>query len=101
MESRCQDQEGLKRWLIRRTVNRIRFTGKILPPYLRRTKSLDELVPWLYLKGISTGDFGEVLEDLVGPQADGVYFNVRLESVENRRQCFLVLMGATAEGKKS
>ncbi len=42
--------------------NRIRFTSKILPPYLRRTKALDELVPWLYIKGISTGDFPEALD---------------------------------------
>jgi putative transposase len=41
--------------------NRIRFTSKILPPYLRKTKVVEELVPWLYLKGISTGDFSEVL----------------------------------------
>ena len=34
-----------------------RFHSKILPPYLRRTKSIEELIPWLYLKGISTGDF--------------------------------------------
>ena len=33
------------------------FSSKILPPYLRKTKSLEELIPWLYLKGISTGDF--------------------------------------------
>ena len=38
---------------------RVRFTSKILPPYLRRSKSIDELIPWLYLKGISTGDFNE------------------------------------------
>ena len=41
--------------------NRIRFTSKILPPYLRKTKVVEELVPWLYLKGISTSDFPEVL----------------------------------------
>jgi putative transposase len=41
--------------------NRIRFTSKILPPYLRKTKVIEELVPWLYLKGISTSDFAEVL----------------------------------------
>ena len=41
--------------------NRFRFTPKILPPYLRKTKSIEELVPWLYLKGISTGDFPEAL----------------------------------------
>lgn len=111
-----------------------RFSSKILPPYLRKTKAIEELIPWLYLKGISTGDFGEALQALVGPQAaglsattitrlmkawqdehttwsrrllenkqyvylwaDGIHFNVRLEE---DRQCILVLMGATAEGKK-
>jgi transposase-like protein len=43
-----------------------------LPPYLRRTKSIDELIPWLYLKGISTGDFTEALAALLGPQAKGL-----------------------------
>ncbi len=43
----------------------LRFTSKILPPYLRRTKSIEELLPWLYLKGISTGDFSEALAALV------------------------------------
>ncbi len=32
-----------------------KFTSKILPPYLRKTKSIEDLIPWLYLKGISTG----------------------------------------------
>jgi putative transposase len=41
--------------------NRLRFTSKILPPYLRKTKVMEELIPWLYLKGISTGDFPEAL----------------------------------------
>jgi transposase-like protein len=50
----------------------LRFTSKILPPYLRRTKSLDELIPWLYLRGISTGDFTEALQALLGPQAKGL-----------------------------
>lgn len=40
---------------------RIRFTSKILPPYLRKSKAIEELVPWLYLKGISTSDFPEAL----------------------------------------
>ena len=40
---------------------KIRFTSAILPPYLRRAKSIEELLPWLYLKGISTGDFTEAL----------------------------------------
>jgi transposase-like protein len=40
---------------------RIRFTSQILPLYLRKTKAIEELVPWLYLKGISTSDFPEAL----------------------------------------
>ena len=113
---------------------RERFTSKILPPYLRKAKSIDELIPWLYLKGVSTGDFTEALQALLGPNcpglsattvtrlistwqddhqqwsqrdlqgkhyvyvwADGIHFNIRLEE---DRQCILVLMGATADGKK-
>ena len=113
---------------------REKFTPAVLPPYLRRTRSLEELIPWLYLKGISTGDFSEALQAILGPDApnlsattitrlkavweedhqawskrslagkryvyvwaDGVHFNIRLEG---GRQCILVLMGATAEGKK-
>lgn len=49
----------------------IRFTAAILPPYLRRTKTIQTLLPWLYLKGISTGEFGDVLTALVGPHAPG------------------------------
>jgi transposase-like protein len=111
-----------------------KFTSQILPPYLRKTKSLEELIPWLYLKGVSTGDFSEALAALVGVDApglsaatvtrlkgvweseyqawsrrslagkhyvyvwaDGIYFNVRLQ---DDRPCILVLMGATADGKK-
>ena len=110
------------------------FTSAILPPYLKRTRSLDEAIPWLYLKGVSTGDFSEALTALLGPDApglsattvvrlkaswaaeydawskrslkgkryvyvwaDGVHFNIRLEE---DRQCILVLMGATADGRK-
>jgi transposase-like protein len=51
---------------------RIRFTSSILPPYLRRAKSVEELLPWLYLKGISTGDFSEALAALLGPDAPGL-----------------------------
>jgi putative transposase len=48
------------------------FSSKILPPYLRKTKSLEELLPWLYLKGISTGGFNEALQALVGPECPGL-----------------------------
>lgn len=51
---------------------REKFTSAILPPYLRKTKSIEELIPWLYLKGISTGDFSEALAALLGPQAKGL-----------------------------
>jgi putative transposase len=113
---------------------RERFTSAILPPYLRKTKSLEGLIPWLSLKGVGTGDFAEALQALLGPDApgrsaatvtrlkaawedeheawskrslkgkhyvyvwaDGVHFNIRLEE---GRQWILVLMGATADGKK-
>lgn len=119
----------------RPTPEREKFTSAILPPYLRQTKSLEELVPWLYLKGVSTGDFAEALQALLGADApglsattitrlkevwtqdhaawsrrslaakryvyiwaDGVHFNIRLDSGE--RQCILVLMGATEDGRK-
>jgi transposase-like protein len=51
---------------------REKFTSKILPPYLRKTKSIEELIPWLYLKGVSTGDFSEALAALLGPEAAGL-----------------------------
>lgn len=113
---------------------RIRFESRILPPYLRRTKHVEELVPWLYLKGISTSDFSEFLQKLTGAATaslspntvvrlkevwrqeyqtwshrslagtryvywwvDGIHFNIRLEE---GRQCILVVMGATDDGKK-
>jgi putative transposase len=56
--------------------SRVRFSSKVLPPYLRRSKSLDELIPWLYLKGISTGDFTEALQSLVGKDAPSLSPNV-------------------------
>jgi transposase-like protein len=43
-----------------------------LPPYLRRTKTIEELLPWLYLRGMSTGDFSEALSTLLGPDAPGL-----------------------------
>jgi len=49
----------------------IRFTSAILPRYPRRAKSLEDLLPWLYPEGISTGDFSEALAALLGTQAPG------------------------------
>ena len=113
---------------------RIRFTPTILPPYARRSRSLEVLIPILYLKGISTGDFEEALAALLGKDApglsastigrlkeawidehnrwkkrdlsarryvyvwaDGIHLQARLE---DEKQCILVLIGATPEGKK-
>ena len=52
--------------------DKVTFTPSILPRYLRKAKSLEELLPWLYLKGVSTGDFTEALEALTGPNAKGL-----------------------------
>jgi transposase-like protein len=113
---------------------KIKFSSNILPRYLRRTRSLEELLPWLYLKGVSTNDFATALTALLGAVApglsaatisrlkevwkeeqqqwsrrdlsgknfvylwaDGVHFGVRLEDAS---QCILVVIGATADGKK-
>jgi len=112
---------------------RVRFSSSIIPPYLRRTKSIETLLPWLYLKGISTGDFTDALAALLGKDApglsaatisrlktiwqdeykkwqqrdlankryvyfwaDGIYCNVRMDD----RQCLLVIIGATEDGRK-
>ena len=60
-----------------------RFKSSIIPPYLRRTKNIDELLPVLYLKGISTGDFTEALEAILGKQVIGLSAQniVRLKQV--------------------
>lgn len=117
--------------------NRVEFSPSVLPPYLRKSPAIEELIPWLYLKGVSTGDFTEALQALVGEDAqgfspnvivrlkekwsqeyeewmkrdlsekqyvyiwaDGIHVKVRLEDDANKKQCMLVLMGATADGKK-
>ena len=114
--------------------DRIRFSPSILPPYMRRSKSIETLLPILYLKGISTGDFSEALAALLGKDAaglsasaigrlkdgwldehtawqkrdlsakryvyiwaDGIHLQARLE---DEKQCILVLIGATPEGRK-
>jgi transposase-like protein len=51
---------------------RIRFSSAILPPYARRSKSLEVLIPILYLKGVSTGDFEEALVALLGKDTGGL-----------------------------
>ena len=60
-----------------------KFTSKILPPFMRRVPSIEALIPCLYLKGISTGDFAEALDAILGPQAKGLSATniVRLKEV--------------------
>lgn len=50
----------------------VHFCSSLLPPYLKRTKSVEELVPWLYLKGISTNDMSSALKSLLGDHAKGL-----------------------------
>ncbi len=49
-----------------------RFTSALLPPYLRKAKSIEQLIPYLYLKGVSSGDFTEALQALLGPDCPGL-----------------------------
>lgn len=68
---------------VRDRAGEIKFSSSILPPYLRRTRSLEELLPWLYLKGLSTGDFSSALTALLGKDAPGLSANTisRLKEV--------------------
>ena len=50
----------------------VKFNSSLIPPYLKRSKSIEDLLPLLYLKGISTGDFNEALEALLGKGAAGL-----------------------------
>lgn len=52
-----------------------KFNSALLPPYLKRARSVEDLLPWLYLKGISTGDYQEALAALLGDQAKGLSAN--------------------------
>jgi len=57
-------------------VDRVKFSPQLVPAYLRRSKSVEEFLPWLYLKGISTNDFPEVLRALLGQEVAGLSPNV-------------------------
>ena len=57
---------------VRDRAAKLRFNSSILPRYLRRTKTIEALLPWLYLKGISTGGFSEALAALLGRDAPGL-----------------------------
>ena len=53
----------------------VTFRSALVPPYVRRTKTLDAALPWLYLKGISSGEMGVALKVLLGPDATGLSAN--------------------------
>ena len=50
----------------------VTFRSALVPPYVRKTRSLEAAVPWLYLKGVSSGEMREALKVLVGPEAEGL-----------------------------
>lgn len=50
----------------------VTFRSALVPPYVRKTQSLEAALPWLYLKGVSSGEMGAALEVLVGPEAKGL-----------------------------
>ena len=113
----------------------IKFNSALVPPFVRRSQRVSAALPWLYLKGISTGDMREALTVLLGDEAKGLSANVvsRLKSEwateysgwmkrdlsasryvywwvdgihtglrqeNDARQCLLVIIGVTPEGKK-
>jgi putative transposase len=78
---------------------RIRFTSKVLPPYLRKTKSIEQLVPWLYLKGISSSDFPEALAAL-GLDGSGLSANSVIRMKELWRQEWVQWSNRSLAGKR-
>lgn len=118
-----------------RTGSGIKFNSQLVPRYVRRTPTISAALPWIYLKGVSTGDMSETLTALLGEEAkglspatvsrlkatwaeeyaawnrrdlsgstyvywwaDGVYTGLRAD--ETDKQCLLVIVGVTPEGKK-
>jgi transposase-like protein len=55
-----------------KTGEAVTFRSALVPPYIRKTRTLEAALPWLYLKGVSTGEMNSALEVLVGPQAKGL-----------------------------
>lgn len=53
----------------------LKFNSALVPPYLKRTKAIEEFIPWLYLRGISTGQMQPALESLLGEEAKGLSAN--------------------------
>ena len=113
----------------------LKFNSALVPPYVRRSKRVSAALPWLYLKGISTGDMREALTVLLGEEASGLSANVvsrlkaewateygswmtrdlsgsryvywwadgvhtSLRAEDDDRQCLLVIIGVTLDGKK-
>lgn len=79
---------------------REKFTSQLLPPYLRKARNMEELIPWLYLKGISTGDMSEALQALVGPAATGLSASTVSRLKESWEQEFTLWNTRSLEGKR-
>jgi len=77
-----------------------KFSSKLLPPYLRRTPSLEALIPALYLRGVSTGDFTEALSSLLGPNAAGLSPASIVRLKEGWTQEFAQWSGRELAGKR-
>jgi putative transposase len=81
-----------------------RFTGQVLPPYVRRSQCLEEALPIFYLRGLSTGDIAPVLAELLGEAPKGFSLTniVRLKQVweaSSRRGGNGICRGATMSGR--
>ncbi|MPY22318.1 hypothetical protein FM037_09040 [Shewanella psychropiezotolerans] len=50
----------------------VKFNSSLIPPYLKKTKNIEELISWLYLRGISTGDMQPALAPIFGNEAKGL-----------------------------
>jgi len=64
----------------------VTFRSALVPPYVRRTKALEAALPWLYLKGVSSGEMGAALKVLLGPDAEGLSAN----TVSRLKRCWAV-----------
>lgn len=91
-----------------RSESGIKFNSSLVPPYLKRTRNIEEFLPWLYLRGISTGDFSETLKHLLGPGAPGLsaatisrlkqgweqdYYNWSRRNLSNKRYVYVWVDG--------
>jgi putative transposase len=78
---------------------REKFTSAILPPYVRQAPSVSNVLPWLYLKGVSSGQMGEALAALLGPSASGLSANVIMRLKQQWMDEYQAWSSRSLEGK--